>query len=417
MLDLQHNSCSLPTLSHKDTCGCIDGLLRAVATCEASAAVWCEPGVERPALLVSLSGSLRVEHLAIAGHAAGFAFSSFVNPDGSETSFLPADLMYEPETDCWQIDPSLDPEKVASFAAVLKRSLENEGGPLDLLRGRDVLADSDDLSEHDFCQQVDAARAEISNGHLQKVVLARRLVEPLSAGVSPGAVFEGLRRMDQNGFISLISVADVGTWVGASPEVLIDQKPDGMLRTISLAGTQSTALAGGVENAAWTQKEIQEQAMVSRYIVNCFKRIRLREFEEHGPRTVQAGSLMHLRTEYLIDTNSLDFDDLPSLLLDLLHPTSAVCGMPVDAAHAFISEHEQTPRELYSGYLGPVNTASGTHLYVNLRCVRLGAESATFYSGAGITADSRPEDEWSETELKISAIRDVVRASVGTELD
>ena len=47
--------------------------------------------------------------------------------------------------------------------------------------------------------------------------------------------------------------------------------------------------------------------MVSRYIINCFKKIRLREFEEIGPKTVAAGNLLHLRTDFQVDMAATNF--------------------------------------------------------------------------------------------------------------
>jgi isochorismate synthase len=156
--------------------------------------------------------------------------------------------------------------------------------------------------------------------------------------------------------------------------------------------------------AVWTQKEIEEQALVSRYIVNCFKKIRLREYEEVGPRTAIAGNLMHLRTDFTVDMQATNFPQLGTVMLELLHPTSAVCGMPKEPALAFIRAGEGFDRQFYSGYLGPVNIAGESHMFVNLRCVQLVAGKAILYAGAGITADSVPEKEWTETELKCQTL-------------
>jgi isochorismate synthase len=158
----------------------------------------------------------------------------------------------------------------------------------------------------------------------------------------------------------------------------------------------------------WTQKEIEEQALVSRYIINCFKAIRLREYEDEGPRTVRAGNLLHLRTDFLADMNKLGFPQLGTQMLDLLHPTSAVCGMPKEEAMKFILEEEKFDRSIFSGFLGPVNIDSESFIYVNLRCARIFSQSAVLYAGAGITQDSEPEKERAETEMKMKTIGDFI---------
>ena len=96
-------------------------------------------------------------------------------------------------------------------------------------------------------------------------------------------------------------------------------------------------------------------------------------------------------------------------MLQLLHPTSAVCGVPLDTSLEFIRKHEGYDRQLYTGYLGPVNFGDRIDIYVNLRCLQLLPEKAVLYSGAGITQDSIAEKEWDETELKLNTLLKVIQ--------
>jgi len=144
--------------------------------------------------------------------------------------------------------------------------------------------------------------------------------------------------------------------------------------------------------------------------VECFKKIRLREYLETGPKTVLAGNLYHLRTDFEVDTHALNFPELSSVMLRLLHPTSAICGVPKIPSLKFLSEMEGYNRSFYSGFLGPVQVDGDSNLFVNLRTVRLKNGVATFYAGAGITEDSVPEREWEETELKCDTLLKVIGA-------
>ncbi|HZI24529.1 MAG TPA: chorismate-binding protein, partial [Chryseolinea sp.] len=162
-------------------------------------------------------------------------------------------------------------------------------------------------------------------------------------------------------------------------------------------------------NVAWTQKDIEEQALVERYIISCFKKIRLREYDEHGPRTVVAGNLMHLKSDFTVDMVATNFPQLGSVMLQLLHPTSAVCGVPLDTSLEFIHKLEGYDRQLYSGYLGPVNFNNRIDVFVNLRCLQILPQKAILYAGAGITQDSIPEKEWEETELKLNTLLKIIK--------
>src|SRR5690606_11642362 len=121
-----------------------------------------------------------------------------------------------------------------------------------------------------------------------------------------------------------------------------------------------------------------------------------------GPKTIVAGSLMHLRSDFHVDMKATNFPQLGSVMLQWLHPTSAVCGMPLENALAFLLANEGYNREFYAGYLGPVNHNGNIDIYVNLRCCQISERVAVFYSGAGVTVDSVPEKEWEETEIKLN---------------
>lgn len=163
-----------------------------------------------------------------------------------------------------------------------------------------------------------------------------------------------------------------------------------------------------LKTVAWTQKEIEEQALVERYIISCFKKIRLREYDEHGPKTVVAGNLLHLRSDFTVDMKATNFPQLGSVMLQLLHPTSAVCGMPLEPALGFLKKNEDHDREFYAGFLGPVNFNNRVSLFVNLRCMQLRDDKALLYAGAGVTIDSVPEHEWEETEMKLNTLLNII---------
>ena len=126
---------------------------------------------------------------------------------------------------------------------------------------------------------------------------------------------------------------------------------------------------------------------MERYIISCFKKIRLREFEEHGPKTVVSGNLLHLKSEFKVDMQATNFPQLGSVMLQLLHPTSAVCGMPLNTSIQFLNRHEKYNRQYYAGYLGPVNFNNAISIFVNLRCAQLLEDKAILYAGAGVTIE------------------------------
>lgn len=246
-----------------------------------------------------------------------------------------------------------------------------------------------------FSALVEKSQAEMQKNKLEKVVLTRYLDYPLEH-LDAWKFFFALCTKTPS-FVSLVSSPQTGTWITASPEILVHTE-GGIFRTVALAATQPSQQE--VKSITWAQKEIEEQAMVSRYIVNCFKQVRVREYEEYGPRSINAGHLAHLCTDFKVDMKLINYPTFGTELLQLLHPTSAVCGMPKENALAFIKAHEGYDREYYTGFIGPTHHEEN-HLFVNIRCAQVFADGLRLYAGAGITADSVAEKEKEEVELKM----------------
>ncbi|MFK5985305.1 MAG: isochorismate synthase [Pseudomonadota bacterium] len=98
----------------------------------------------------------------------------------------------------------------------------------------------------------------------------------------------------------------------------------------------------------------------------------------------------------------------------LLHPTPAVCGFPINTSKQWIKQNETFNRGLYSGFSGWLDKKGEGELNVILRCAVLNNMQqqnkpiqpieATLYAGAGIVNGSDEEEEWQETELKLSML-------------
>lgn len=363
-------------------------------------AIWRLPNAQQAEACVQLSGTVRTGHPQLESSPFGFFFCPFQVSEESPNVFIRGDISFAGGQLC--TTSTAPAQEVTLFRDALQEQQQRQK------RWHSAAGSSATSfqSEAGFQEAVAVAVEEIAAGKMEKVVLSRSSAAPLPEHFTPVAAFKAMAEAYPRAFVSLVSVPGVGTWMGASPEILVSIDQDRTFHTVALAGTQPAV--ANVSEAIWRQKEIEEQAMVERYILNCFKRLRLRDYTETGPRTVVAGNLMHLRTDFKVDMNEVHFPTLGTDMLDLLHPTSAVCGLPKEPALAFILQHEGYQRSYYSGYLGPVNGASGTHLYVNLRCMELQEQQAVLYAGAGITAESDAAKEWQETQHKMQTMQQIL---------
>jgi isochorismate synthase len=367
-------------------------------------ALWQLPRQKDKQLIINFSAEIPNAKIVLEDLPAGFAISPFLNLEGNGALFMEADLYFR-----FNERGEVLTEKITKSVSDSQREQwEKHCGMIGstVKKSANIYPKSPPtLPSNTYLQSVQEAVEAIESGTLKKVVLSRTKEVELPPDFVLTEVFERLCEKYPNAFVSLVYLPQLDqVWLGATPETLVDVDKEGIFRTVSLAGTQSAYNAEGQpippKQAPWTQKEIEEQALVSRYIISCFKKIRVREYTEEGPKTVVAGNLMHLCSNYAVDTKEINFPELGTVMLELLHPTSAVCGMPKMAALQFIQDHESYDREFYSGFLGPVNVENETHLFVNLRCMKIQNGVATLYAGGGITEDSIPKKEWQETELK-----------------
>lgn len=372
-------------------------------------AIWREPGAAYPRLLAarSLEASYAGLPPALDAQApAGFAFFPFRDSDHNPALFLPADVLYDvARPDTVTVAPAaraLVPNLTAWLALPPLPTLawHHSAQPAPVA-----------ATEATYTQLVRRGVDAIKDKAVVKVVSSRAARRPLPPGFDPLVAFQELCRQYERAFVSLVSVPGVGTWLGASPEVLAEVTADGQFHTMALAATQPLVPGHAPQDAIWRQKEIEEQALVARYIVSCFKQLRLRDYQETGPRTVVAGQLLHLRTDFEVDLKNVPAPaSLGTDMLRLLHPTSAVGGMPKVAALEFLQRHEGYDRAYYSGFLGPVNVAAPgvSRLFVNLRCLQVRPHEAILYAGTGLTVDSNPAREWQETEMKLQTVGSVL---------
>jgi len=250
---------------------------------------------------------------------------------------------------------------------------------------------SSEMGHDDYIDLLEKAINDIDSGEFHKVVLSR--VMEVENKTSPIKLLQRILSTYKNAFCYLWYHPKVGLWLGATPEILL-QSQSTIFTTMSLAGTMKYV---GVSKPAWGNKELNEQVLVTDYILNALEG-KVTGLEKSDTETVRAGELLHLRTKI---TGYLKEDGLHDVV-KALHPTPAICGFPKKKALNFILNNESYEREFYGGYLGELNldTEKSATLYVNLRCMQQVEGKMKIYVGGGVTKDSDPEKEWQETVNK-----------------
>ncbi len=237
---------------------------------------------------------------------------------------------------------------------------------------------------------------ELRAQNLSKAIFSR--IKVVEFEINPSDFFNQLCVAYPNAFVSLISSPLFGTWVGASPEILVKSKGE-VAETISLAGTLKRD-----SSETWQTKEHEEQNHVTAFIESKLRASKVVNLKISDLQEVNAGPVRHLKTSFQfgLGTNST------IEIAEKLHPTPAVSGLPQKEALEVIEQIEQHDRKIYAGIIGVIGKDS-THLYVNLRCAEIIHHNAYLYLGGGYTKDSIVNSEWEETENKANTLLNVMK--------
>ncbi len=270
----------------------------------------------------------------------------------------------------------------------------------------------DEMDKHNFENLVAKGIHAIENNEFKKVVLSRKESINLIDFDLVDA-FEKLVQSYPSTFVYCFFHPNVGIWLGATPEQLLKVKANSF-ETIALAGTQKGT---GSKEVIWQTKEKVEQQFVVDYIVEKLEKV-ASKVTISKPYSVKAGSIWHIKTDI---SGIFNLNSSLQEVIQLLHPTPAVCGYPKEKAKSFILDNENYDRTFYTGYLGELNSSFAidnvsSDLFVNLRCMQICDSQANLYIGCGITKDSVPQKEWEESINKSVTMKKILDTENGIEI-
>jgi isochorismate synthase len=345
----------------------------------------------------------------------GFAFF----PDGGrdpQWASLPATLLVLPEVslartgDETAVTVNVICRTGDEAGELLARALARVAG----LRDADLpLADPDPAggydiasvaSPHDYERAVAEAARLVRAREVDKLVLAREVRVGSGRPFNPGAVFDALRSGYPSCYCFCMGTPEAA-FIGASPELLV-RRAGAVVSTVALAGSARRSADPAVddhlgERLLHSPKDLDEHRIVVGTIERSLEPLSIWVAAADEPAVVKVANIQHLGTPVraqLADPRSV------VELAGALHPTSAVGGEPWEAADPLVRRLEQLDRGWYAGPVGWMDAAEDGELCVALRCALLQGGTAHCYAGVGVVADSDPEAELAETELKLQAI-------------
>ena len=280
--------------------------------------------------------------------------------------------------------------------------LEPEMNHLDFEQRTEMPQHTDESENKKNYEQVfQQFKDPLEKKQFKKLVLSRYADIPLKEDFYPLKAFVEACNTYPRMMIYLVHTPFTGTWMGSTPEILLNGQND-LWHTVALAGT--IPFNPEIAEPEWSVKNREEQELVAKHVRQTIKTFGNKMVEE-GPYPTRAGALIHLKTEF-----SFQLKDSKKLgdFIEALHPTPAVCGYPKAETYQFIKDVEGYDRRYYAGFLGKIDPAGSTNLYVNLRCMEVFSNFARLYAGGGILPLSEADAEWTETQEKMKTMKKII---------
>ncbi len=265
------------------------------------------------------------------------------------------------------------------------------------------------VTRDSYCGAVRRAKGHIYEGDIFQVVLSRRIQIPFAGDLFP--VYRALRTINPSPYLFFIDFGET-TLIGSSPETLVKVRNQ-TVEVFPIAGTRPRGSTDEEDNAlelelAADTKENAEHVMLVDLGRNDVGRI-----SEFGTvsvpvfkRVERYSHVMHLVSEVRgqLKSGSTSLDALKACF-----PAGTVTGAPKVRAMEIIHELEPVGRGAYAGAVGYLGFDGSLDTCIAIRTIVAHQNTLTIQAGAGIVADSVPENEYEESVNKAKALFDAVR--------
>jgi menaquinone-specific isochorismate synthase len=261
-----------------------------------------------------------------------------------------------------------------------------------------------EISAERFKSLVSAAVAKISSGEVSKVVLARDVIAKINKNFDIRSVLQKLA--DRYPTCWIYSVDGM---FGASPELLVRVSHSQVSARV-LAGTAGRGTDPGVDQAiavalVASSKNTAEHAFAVDSLVKSLEPFCTHVDADPTPFSLALPNVWHLAS----DVHGVLREDASVLdVAAALHPTAAVAGTPTNVAQDLIAQLENTDRGRYAGPIGWIGADGDGEWAIALRGAQISELTLRAFAGCGIVAESEPEAELAETDLKFRPIREAL---------
>jgi anthranilate synthase component 1 len=301
---------------------------------------------------------------------------------------------------------NLEENYIAGVAALKDmEALVTAEGRCETPGGRVTSAFSQNLSKPEFLRAVETCQRYIAQGEVSQVVPSVRFSAAYEGDLLP--VYRALRTINPSSYMFYIQV-DGMQLAAASPETLVSLK-NGVVSTYPLAGTCKRT-GDEDENRRRLQKLLSDPKELAEHeMLVELGREDLGKVCQPGSVGVEdyrgiktCSHVYHIESKVRGQIRP-DRDAFDAMAASL--PAGTLSGAPRDRAMEIIAEVEGEPRGAYGGAVGYIDFAGEMDLCIGIRMAVLKDGRVSVQAGAGVVAESVPENEYEECQNKAKAMR------------
>ena len=257
-----------------------------------------------------------------------------------------------------------------------------------------------DIKPEEWKAQVTKVAHELKEDSLKKVVLARESRLVFTKRIVTEQVLSSLLSEQHDSFIFAFEQSS-DCFIGATPERLVKKEYDHIFSaclagSIARGNTKEEDILLG-DSLINDKKNLTEHQYVVDMIQDAMEETCAEVIIPDHPRLFKLKNIQHLYTPVIGKANQ---ETSLLTLVERLHPTPALGGLPKKEAIDKIREVEALDRGLYGSPVGWLDHQGNGDFAVSIRSGLIQGNEASIFAGCGVVQDSIAELEFEETNIK-----------------
>lgn len=274
------------------------------------------------------------------------------------------------------------------------------------------LREEEDGDDHSaYCESVVRAQRHIMDGDIFQTVLSRRVRFPYRGELFP--VYRALRIINPSPYLFFLDFNETQL-AGSSPEVLV-RVQGRVVEVLPIAGTRRRGRTMEEDLSLEAELLVDRKELAEHTMLVDLGRNDIGRISEYGTvnvtgfkRVERYSHVMHIVSD-VRGTLRAGLEALDAL--KACFPAGTVSGAPKVRAMEIINELEPCSRGAYAGAVGYIGFNGSLDTCIAIRTIIAHRGTISIQSGAGIVADSVPEQEYQETRNKARALLEAVRVA------